>query len=318
MKYCIVVLLFLSLYTRIQGQFKTHKQEINIITDNDNYDLELTDRYYSNGFILQYNRAVSTGIKGVVKKINRFEAGHKVYNPFTNRISAENVRVQMDRPYAGWLYGSFGSTFFTTKQHVVEYTAAAGIMGPSALGKEVQQGWHKFIGLYQVYGWEYQLNNSIGLNASGAYYHNVVNAKETGAFTMHLVSKAELGTIFSNASAGLLLKTGSLNKEEQQSGYWSGQLGADAKTFNRKEFIFFAEPLLQYQLYNATVQGTLFSTDKGPFTTGIQPLLFQLKTGMMLTGNAVGLRWYYTFRGREGSSMRKAEHWGTIGLSVRF
>jgi lipid A 3-O-deacylase len=312
----IILLVFTS--APLLAQSKIHRQEINIITDNDNYDLELTDRYYSNGFIIQYNRVASRTPAGIIKKINRFELGHKVYNPVTNRRSTENVLANMDRPFAGWFYGSYGSTLFTKKNNIIEYTFNAGIMGPSALGAEIQQGWHQFIGLYRVYGWEYQLNNSIGLNTSAAYYHTIVPAAPGQGLTMHLVSKAELGTIFSNASAGVLLKTGWLNTDEKQSGYWMGNLGADEKTFNRKEFIVFLEPLVQYQVYNATVQGGLFTNDKGPYHTGIQSLVFQAKAGFMITGNNVGFRFYQTFRTKEGSRMMKGEHWGTIGLSFRF
>lgn len=314
----LFILLFVCLTPHLRAQSNIHQQEINIITDNDNYDFELTDRYYSNGFIIQYNRVASKAPAGFIKKINRFELGHKVYNPVTNRRSTENVLANMDRPFAGWFYGSYGSTLFKKSKSIMEYTFAAGIMGPSALGAEVQQGWHRFIGLYKVYGWEYQLKNTAGMQASLAYYHSLLPVESTRGLTVHMASKAEVGTIFSNASAGFLVKTGWLNKEEKQSGYWMGHLGADAKTFNRKEFIFFLEPLVQYQAYNATVQGRLFSNDKGPFTTGIQPWVMQVKTGMFITGNDLGLRWYYTFRTKEGSSMFKGEHWGTIGLSFRF
>jgi lipid A 3-O-deacylase len=310
----------LCLWCSIAGytQSKIHKQEINIITDNDNYDFELLDRYYSNGFILQYNRAAGKTSPRIIKKINRFELGHKVYNPITNRRSVANVLANIDRPFAGWFYGSYGATAFNKKNNIIEYSLTAGIMGPSARGAEVQKGWHQFIGLYKVYGWEYQLKNSFGINLSAAYFHSIIPKTTKRSLTMHLVSKGELGTIFSNASAGFLIKTGWLNKDEKQSGYWAGNLGADAKTFNRKEFIFFMEPVIQYQAFNATVQGGLFNDDKGPFYTGIEPFVFQVKTGMMFTGNAVGLRWYYTFRTKEGSTMRKGEHWGSIGVSVRF
>jgi lipid A 3-O-deacylase len=168
-------ILFLLMGFLLSAQSKIHKQEITIITDNDNYDFELLDRYYSNGFILQYNRAAKKTSPHIIKKINRFELGHKVFNPITNRSSVENVLANMDRPFAGWFYGSYGSTVFNTKNNIIEYTLTAGVVGPSAKGAEVQRGWHKFIGLYKVYGWEYQLKNTAGFNVSAAYYHSCGN-----------------------------------------------------------------------------------------------------------------------------------------------
>ncbi len=316
----ILLPLFLGFFANMQlpAQQKPVTKEISIITDNDNYDLELTDRYYSNGFIIQYNWVAKNSKQSVAKKIHRTELAHKVYNPYKNNESLAEVTANLDRPYAGWFSASIGATIAYKKQHVLLYSLTTGIMGPNAFGKEVQQNWHKFIGLYKVYGWdEYQLKNEWGLNASAEYYHSLLKAESNKNFSAHLVSKATLGNTFTNISAGALFKMGWLNAEHE-SGYWSGNLGANEKTFRKNEFIFFLEPTVQYQAYNATLQGGLFRNDKGSFTTGIEPIVFQTKTGIMITGNKVGFRWYYTFRGKEGSLMKKGEHWGTIGLSFRF
>jgi hypothetical protein len=313
----IVLLLFLINNSIIAQQYKTLTQEINVITDNDNYDLEFTDRYYSNGFIIQYNRMAKPQSKTVDKKIIRFEAAHKVFNPFANNKSIENVLSNMDRPYAGWLSATAGITQIKTNQSIWQYDVTLGIMGPGARGRQIQQGWHKFLGLYEVYGWEYQLNNEAGINFSAAYYHSLIKAAPQKNISLHTVTKAMIGNTFTNASAGLLLKTGWLNNENE-SGYWSGNLGGSSKTFKRNEFILFLEPVLQYNAYNATLQGGMFIKDKGPFTTGINPLIFQTKTGIMFTGNRMGFRWYYTIRSKEGSMMKKREHWGSIGLTYRF
>ncbi len=319
MQKCILQLLvvfFIS--TGLHAQKKPITKEINVITDNDNYDLELTDRYYSNGFIIQYNWMAKNSKQSVAKKIHRTELAHKVYNPYKNNESLASVTANLDRPYAGWFSASYGATIISKKQHLLTYTFTTGIMGPGALGEEVQQNWHKFIGLYKVYGWdEYQLKNEWGFNASAEYYHSILKAEPNRNFSAHLVSKATLGNTFTNVSAGALFKMGWLNAEHE-SGYWSGNLGANEKTFRKNEFIFFLEPTVQYQAYNATVQGGLFRKDKGSFTTDIEPIVFQTKTGIMITGNKMGFRWYYTFRGKEGSMMKKGEHWGTIGLSFRF
>jgi lipid A 3-O-deacylase len=314
----IFFFLFFVLIIKAQKQnLKSFQQEITVITDNDNYDFELTDRYYSNGFIIQYNKAVNKLSNTIDKKILRFEAAHKVYNPYINNQSLQLVVKNMDRPYAGWLYLSGGITQISKKQNVLLYGAAVGIMGPGARGRQIQNGWHKIIGIYETYGWEYQLQNEAGFNLSAEYYHSLVKAKPGKNISLHTLTRATLGNTFTNASAGFLLKTGWLNSENE-SGYWSGNLGASSSSFKRNEFIFFLEPALQYQAYNATVQGGLFIKDKGPFTTGINPFVFQTKTGIMLSGNRMGLRWYYTFRTKEGSNMKQGEHWGSIGATYRF
>ena len=316
-KLFVLFVFLLYAVTTIAQQHKTVTQEITVITDNDNYDFELTDRYYSNGFIIQYNRMAKPTSNNVAKKILRFEAAHKVYNPYVNNKSLQDVLANMDRPYAGWLSASAGITQIKTNQSVVQYGVIVGIMGPGARGRQIQNGWHKLIGIYPTFGWEYQLNNEAGFNLSADYYHSLLKAAPSKNISLHTVTRATVGNTFTNASAGLLLKTGWLNPENE-TGYWSGNLGSSSKNFKRNEFIFFLEPVLLYQAYNATLEGGMFIKNKGVFTTGIKPLVFQTKTGIMLTGNRMGFRWYYTFRTREGSSMKTGEHWGSIGLTYRF
>ncbi|MBX9785349.1 MAG: lipid A deacylase LpxR family protein [Chitinophagaceae bacterium] len=299
------------------AQTKIFTKELTVVTDNDNYDFELTDRYYSNGFIINYNWLSQKTSAAVSKTINRTEFSHKVYNPIINNYSLDNVLQHMDRPYAGWLSGSYGVTKIYTKQHVLQYNVTVGIMGPGALGEQIQNGWHKLIGLYKVYGWDRQLKNEPGFNLSAEYYHSLSQSAPQKNISVHAVSKATLGNTFTNIAAGMLLKLGWLN-QENETGYWSGNLGASSKTFRKNEFIFFLEPLLQYQAYNATVQGGLFRKDKGVFISAIEPIVFQTKTGIMFTGNKFGFRWYYTFRTKEATKMMKGEHWGSIGATLRF
>jgi lipid A 3-O-deacylase len=313
----LFLIFFVCVVTAQKQNLKSFKQEITVITDNDNYDFELTDRYYSNGFIIQYNRAAKPKHPATIKKLLQFEAAHKVYNPYTNRHSVQNVLLFMDRSFAGWLGVSAGVTQIKKNENILQYGVSVGILGPSARGRQIQEGWHKLIGLYKVYGWEYQVNDEWGLNFSGAYYHSLMRSKQGNNISLHAVGQATAGNTLTNAAAGLLLKTGWLNKENE-TGYWSGNLGDKSESFKRNEFIFFFEPVLQYQVYNATVQGGLFINDKGLYTGSIEPLVFQTKTGIMFTGNRFGLRWYYTFRTKEATAMRKGEHWGSIGATVRF
>lgn len=316
--YLLFCFLILSNLSKAQAPLKTFSKELTVITDNDNYDFEFTDRYYSNGFIINFNwlAKTSTG-KKYFKKINRLEAGHKVFNPYKNNESTALVLQNMDRPYAGWLYGSYGITKIYKKSSVLLYGGTLGIMGPSARGRQIQKGWHKFIGLYDVYGWEYQLNNEIGLNGNIEYYHSLLQSTGKNNISIHLVSKANLGNTFTNASAGFLIKTGKLNTEEE-TGYWSANLTSNTKAPVKKEIVFFLEPTVMFQGYNATLQGGLFRKDKGPYTSTIKPVIAQAKIGAIIPGNAAGLRIYYTFRTREGGTMKLGEHWGSIGLTVRF
>lgn len=315
----VFLCLLFSTPTIVCAQQREHLyvQEVTATTENDNYDADLSDRYYSNGFLLQWNRVQAIKKPGLfLKQIQRFELGHKVFTPVSVRDSVAAVVRRMDRPFAGWLYARYGNTFVFRNQSVLQADVMAGLLGPSAFGRQVQQQWHRFWKLYKVYGWEYQLNDAVTLDLQAAYYHPLAGAGHRSV-SLYGVSKLSIGTAFTNAAAGFLFQTGRL-RPAAESGFWNANLGTAAPRTQKREWIFFIEPLLLAQAYNATLQGSLFRSDKGPFTTGIRPFLVQTRTGLLLTGRRMGFRWFYTFRGREGSLMKKTEHWGSIGLTYRF
>ena len=109
-----------------------------------------------------------------LKKIVRTQKGHKVFNPFKKNESFADVQTNVDRAFTGWLYGDVGVTEVFKTGSVFKYDAILGIVGPAALGKEIQQGWHQFLGLYDAYGWELQVKNEIGLNVSAEYNLNLL------------------------------------------------------------------------------------------------------------------------------------------------
>src|SRR3546814_20915952 len=81
--------------------------------------------------------------------------GQAIYTP-TDHTRAD--LIEDDRPYAAALMASFGynarngDRLRTTQLRV-------GIVGPSAQGKQVQNGWHKIIGTERFEGWDNQLHD---------------------------------------------------------------------------------------------------------------------------------------------------------------
>ncbi len=92
--------------------------------------------------------------------------GQNIYTP------ADTSTGQLqpaDRPYAAWLY--LGWTFHvlrdgdaTNPARTSVFEVTTGIVGPSALGKFAQNGWHDLIGVPPAEGWKHQLRHEPGLN----------------------------------------------------------------------------------------------------------------------------------------------------------
>lgn len=79
--------------------------------------------------------------------------GHQIYTP-NNTGTTEFLPD--DRPYAAWLYLGLGAHFKDRlRSHAFELNL--GVIGPEALGEEIQNGYHQFIGVRKAYGWEHQL-----------------------------------------------------------------------------------------------------------------------------------------------------------------
>lgn len=321
-KYCFlfVISFLVSSLLPAQDTSLSFRKEFSLITENDNYNFTLHDRYYTNGFFLRLNwvKKSETG-NNVLKTIHRTEAGQMLYNSYYNRRSQARVLETMDRPYAGWLYGSYGQTKIFSNQDVLQYDGIVGILGPAAMGKQVQTWYHKVIHLYAIYGWEYQLQNEAGINASVKYYHSLVKKNAGNHLSLHAVGKAMLGNTFTNASAGLLLKIGRTEQEENSS-YWSAQMGERMKQAKHKtELYAFLEPSVMAQAYNATVQGGMFRTYKGYYVSALNPFLYLIKGGAVLSGQKAAFTITYTVKQREAKSMiDEVEVYGAFGVSFRF
>lgn len=311
----MVTLSCMVLFTHAQE--KVFSNELMVLTENDNYDFGGTDRYYSNGLLLQYNTlSKKTPRNKFIKRIHNWEAGIKIYNPFRNNRSLAVVTELMDRPYAGWTYFSYGKTQIAKSGNVLQYQITAGLMGPASQAQQVQEAWHRMWGIYRLYGWEFQVNNAVGVNLNAAYFPQI-HASHSLRFRMHGILQGAVGNTFTHAVVSMLFQTGKL-QPAHQSAWWSAALGKKEKGATKHESIFFTEPSIILQAYNATIQGGMFVSDKGKFITPIRALVGQLRTGMLLSGNRTSFRWYYTFRTKEGARMRRGEAWGSFGLSHRF
>lgn len=313
-----LLLVLFSAFAQSQDTPAVYKKELTLITENDNYNFTKQDRYYSNGIFLRYQwQAKHPVSKKSVNKIHHIEAGHMIFNPHLNRRSLDQVLEQQDRPYAGWLYGSYGQTIVLNDNGVLQFDGMLGILGPGAKGEQVQENYHKLIGLYKIYGWENQVQNEVGLNASARYYHPLIGS--TKNVSLHAAGKATLGNTFTNASVGMLLKLGTLEKE-QYSSYWAGRLGQNKQQQrHHTEFIFFLEPTLMAQAYNATVQGGLFRKDKGSYTSQLNPFIYLIKTGISFSTRQTSFSAYYHIKQREAKTMIDPyEIYGAFAFSIRF
>lgn len=128
-----------------------------------------SDQGYSNGFKFSYVYAedqfpgwakpVTEISKDIQKEFEKSQTnfgislGQQIYTP--NNTDLTNL-IPDDRPYAAWLYVGLAVQFKTpTHGHSLELDL--GVIGPEAMGEQVQNNFHHVIGVPTTKGWKNQL-----------------------------------------------------------------------------------------------------------------------------------------------------------------
>ena len=323
MKIIALFLLSLPLFVAAQDTSKTFRHEITFITDNDDYTFKYTDRYYTNGLFLKYATAIkdfNAKLNCNTKKILTIELGQQMFNSYQHDT---DYLKTLDRPYAGLLYLKGGITKVYENENVFQWNIQAGTMGPSAKGKEVQRWWHKNFGLPPIYGWETQLKDEAFLNVQASYHHHLIKQpKEKPWYDAFAFVSGTAGNNLSVINAGLQFKIGAFEKA-YQSVAWNSRLQKNKQPpgYRRNhEVYFYFEPQLNYQFYNAILQGGLFrnDNDKGFYHTSLKPLVFQYRYGILFAQNHWTVQLGFTFKTREAKNQIAIENFGTMRLSYRF
>lgn len=132
-----------------------------------------TDRYYSNGVQFSWlspSRPPSP-MMAAADVLGFFlgpdsqlrwglSLGQTLYTPEDTETRTPDPT---DRPYAAWLFGAFSLVSYDDRVlNTVELQL--GMVGPSALGEEVQNNFHDLIGDGHAEGWDHQIKDEFGAN----------------------------------------------------------------------------------------------------------------------------------------------------------
>ena len=275
------------------GQGKTN--EIGLITDNDLYTSSKNDMYYTNGLELFYRFLSKNSNEKINKKITEFRIGQYIYNP--RFINEEAVTIN-DRPFTGYLFAEVGRSFFYQSESVLKTDFQLGYMGPTAFGEETQESFHHIIGYKKVYGWENQLHNALAVQAHILYSKKLFPGKHNDFIDFHFQSEANLGTIFTGVSTGFLARFGFKKLLPVYDSNLHDASVSFEPQYTIREFYFYAMPSVNYQFYDATIQGSMFN-DSSPLTFDLEPLRFNAEAGFKYRYNNLNLSYSFIYRGRE-------------------
>ena len=289
-----------------------HVSEFGLILDNDLYTSTVNDKYYTNGFELYYRYLNPTKKEKLLKKITEFRIGQYIYNPQT--IQADDYNVN-DRPFAGVLFAEAGIHQFYRNESVLKLTGQAGFIGPNAFGEEVQKRFHQTFGYDSVKGWQFQIHNAVLVQAEVFYAKKLValNTKNT----LDILAQAEVkaGTVLNEITLGPVLRIGFKKLlPVSESNLYDAALRYDTNYRETSEFYFFISPKVNYQAYDATIEGSLFK-DNSPVKFDLIPWRFQGEAGFKYRKNQWNFHYTFNYTTQEADNIvNEGYFYGSIGV----
>ncbi len=315
------ILIFLVIFFFYSTQLtfaQDYKNEVGAISDNDVYIAFKQDRYYTNGFFLNFKHALNqqTLNSNLNKTTLEFELGQKIYTPYYGQAPNPSLH---DRPFTGYLYGGVTYNRFRQDEQLFKYNLQAGATGKSALGEETQESFHKLLGIYKISGWEYQLKGEYSLNFNFEY-NKLLFRNNAHNFDITGTGSLSAGNVFSNANAGAMIRLGKINPLYASASF-NSRVSNNAKAADqnvKREFFLFIKPLINYVAYDSSIQGGLFLDDKGPVTFNPKRLVYSEQLGLTFASNRWTANYTVIFKSKEVQSIAVAYYYGSMALSYRF
>ncbi|HWZ14588.1 MAG TPA: lipid A deacylase LpxR family protein [Mucilaginibacter sp.] len=312
---------FLAFLFGTAGVFaQSHSTEFGAQTDNDSYLLKGSDRYYTDGTFIYYRHALK--INGgdstlLANKILGFETGQKIFNPQSGFVPGPQY---VDRPFAAYLYVGSTLNLLYKNESTLKLGAQLGVVGPAALGEQVQKFIHQTFGFYPVGGWQYQIKNDVEINLSAEY--NKLIARTSG-LDVSFSGYANLGNGFTGAGAGPLVRIGLFNQLFHSVSTQSTTIRNETiAPLHRQEIFFYYKPQFNYVAYDATIQGGLFEKHNDPNSLEIvqtkEPFIFSQQFGIAFTTKRFVVDAAAIYHTKDVKEMVRKHQWGSITALYRF
>ena len=177
-----------------------------------------TDSNYTNGLRLSYTTPVGGGpdwLSGAARGSFLFPDGAEYraeyalgQSIFTSSDIGDVDPPLDDRPYAGWLYGE-ASLIGDNGRRLHSLKLSLGVIGPAALGDEVQSTWHDIFGWDEPQGWDTQLENEPALLVAYERRWRLRRGR-VGPFDAELMPTlgATVGNVYTYANVGANVRIG--------------------------------------------------------------------------------------------------------------
>ena len=274
----------------------------------DNDFFTKTDYYYTQGITLEYVNPVirKFPVTAVLFKPKNSTSKYGItFNLFgyTPTSIKSNTILYGDRPFEGSMSVKlFTASSNNEKRIRIASAISIGIIGPAALGEEIQTNIHRWTGNKIPKGWQYQVKNDIILNYQVNYEKELFRLNN---FMLNSASELRAGTLHNRISSGFNFMAGHFTNRYQN--------GTKKKT----EYYLYGQSRINVIGYDATMQGGLFNR-KSPYTIAsadISRITFQADGGLVINFRKLFVSYNQSFLTRE---FKNGKHHRWAGLSIGF
>ena len=258
-------------------------------------------------------------------RINRrvgLALGQDIYTP-----SDTEARQPLpdDRPYAGWLYAALTLQSAYTNDagasRLDTFEFDLGVVGPAALGKQTQNGFHEIINSPRANGWKNQLPNepAFVLSIERKYREPLIGATpadDWGVDVLPFVG-AYGGTVLTAASAGAIFRFGQGLASDFGAPRFRPNMSSSHYFQTERGFAWYLFGGVEGRavLHNIFLDGSTYrhsqSVEKLPFVADFH-------FGLALIWRDWRLSYTQVYRGREYEGQPKADRFGALAISYRF
>ena len=289
--------------------------ELGILVDNDLFSSTVNDQYYTNGIEIFYRFLNQNENQNLNKRITEFKFGQYIYNPHT--VEARRI-TKHDRPFAGYLFVEAGMNRFYQSESVLKTNLQIGVVGPSSQAEEFQKLFHKAFGYKPVEGWNFQIQDAFALQGNMLYSKKLFPTQPAEKMDFNVQAEANFGTVLNGISFGPLTRIALWKKlvPMYDSNLHGASLNSDKEKYKEQsEFYFYVNPSVNYQIYDATIQGCMFGGNN-PVTYDLVPLRFNGEAGFKYRKNHWNFHYVFVYRGKEVDNSRNEGYfYGSIGAS---
>ena len=315
---------------RLPQEYKNQKARFWTFTLENDLFGSGNDQNYTNGTRLTYHKvgeeppflAKWLGDALPTFKVNKsttvyYALGQNLYTP--EDITRPNPDPA-DRPYAAFLYGSAGFSSINGN-HIDDLEFTLGVVGPMALGEEVQSTVHSVVDSDDPKGWGFQLDNEPGLMLSWQRLWPEALGTDLGLFYFRVIPYlgATAGNIYTYGAGGVTLQlTPGYNKWQSQplrvrpaipgSGYfhppekalsWSLFVGTEGRAVGRNIFL----------------DGNSFESSR---SVNKKHFVADVSGGVSLTYGRMNASYTLNWRSKEFDGQDEGSLFGAISVGWRF